>query len=64
MTTKKKEETQETKAEGRFTKSQILSSKKYNDKRDLVNVLLKDERQYSFSEVDTLIDNFMKGKVN
>jgi len=47
-----------------FTKTQLYSSKKYRDRKDLINVLLKNEESYSFSEVDDLIKEFMKGKVN
>lgn len=43
-----------------FTKEQILSSKKYKKRRDLLGVLLEDKKEYSFDEVDKLIDDFMK----
>ena len=46
-----------------FSKEQLVSSKKYRHHRDLVNVLLADDRLYSFEEVDILINKFMKGKV-
>lgn len=46
-----------------FTKTQISLSKKYRDKKDLVNVLLKNNKSYSLDEVDDLIKEFMKGKV-
>lgn len=46
-----------------FTKEQILSSKKYRNRKDLINVLLKDGESYCFTEVDDSIDKFMKGKV-
>lgn len=46
-----------------FSKEQLVSSKKYRHHRDLVNVLLADDRPYSFEEVDILINKFMKGKV-
>lgn len=46
-----------------FTKEQIVSSKKYKDRKDLINVLLKNGQSYSLDEVDDLIENFMKGKV-
>ena len=36
----------------------------YRERRDLLGVLLDKDRRYTFSEVDALIDNFMKGKVN
>lgn len=46
-----------------FTKEQILSSKKYQHRKDVVNVLLKDDQSYTSDEVDKLIDDFMKRKV-
>jgi hypothetical protein len=49
--------------ETKFTKEQLLKSKKYTDRKDIVNVLLKDGQTYSFSEVDALIKKYMKGKV-
>ncbi len=50
------------KSETKFTKENILKSKKYHNRKDLLNVLLED-KEYTFSEVDALIDKFMKGKV-
>lgn len=46
-----------------FSKEQIISSQRYKDNRDIVNVLLNDNEMYSFEEVDSLITKFMKGKV-
>jgi hypothetical protein len=46
-----------------FSKEQIISSKRYSDRKDLVQILLKDNEKYNFSEVDSLINEFMKGKV-
>lgn len=43
-----------------FTKQQILAAKKYNDKRDLLTVLLADDRSYALIEVDKLIDEFLR----
>lgn len=48
--------------EALYTKEQILSSKKYSRRKDVLNVVLKDNRQYTLKEVDGLIDNFMKIK--
>lgn len=45
-----------------FTKEQILSSQKYKHRKDVVNVVLKDEK-YTLDEVDTLIEKFMKKEV-
>jgi hypothetical protein len=56
----KKEETTQVSA---FSKEQIISSKRYKDNRDIVKVLLNDNEMYSFEEVDSLINKFMKGKV-
>lgn len=61
---KKKDETEVKLEKVTFSKNQILSSKKYRDRKDLINVLLSDDNSYSLDEVDDLIDKFMKGKVN
>ena len=49
--------------DNKYSKQQILKSKKYSDKQDLINALLKDDTQYSITEVDELINDFMKGAV-
>ena len=49
--------------DNKYSKQQILKSKKYSDKQDLINAMLKDDTQYSITEVDELINNFMKGVV-
>lgn len=46
-----------------FTKNQLILSKKYGDRKDLLNVILEDNKSYSIKEVNKLIDNFMKAKV-
>lgn len=46
-----------------YSKKQIIKSKKYENNRDLVNALLKDDKNYSLVEVDKMIDSFMKGAV-
>lgn len=61
MVTKKEKEKV---IEATFTKEQLLESKRYKDRKDLINVLLKNEQTYSFKEVDDLIEKYMKGKVN
>ena len=43
-----------------FSKEQLLGAKKYTDRRDLLNVLLIDDKQYTIAEVDVAINNFMK----
>lgn len=49
---------------GTFTKEQILSSKRYRDKRDAINVILDEKKSYSLAEVDKLFEKFMKDEVN
>ncbi|WP_352524795.1 hypothetical protein [Heyndrickxia oleronia] len=46
-----------------FSKQQILSSANYRERRDLLNVLLEDDKSYSLKNVNQLIDSFMKRKV-
>lgn len=48
----------------KFDKTQILNSKKYIDKRDILNSILDENNLYSLKEVDKLIEKFMKMKVN
>lgn len=46
--------------ESKFSKEQLLKSKKYANRKDLLGVLLDDKKEYSFTEVDAAIDKFMK----
>ena len=45
----------------KFTKEQIVNSKKYINRKDLLNAILKENELYSFLEVEEIINNFMKG---
>lgn len=47
-----------------FTKDQLTTSKRYAARRDLVNTLLEDGKQYTLAEVEEKIEAFRKGKVN
>lgn len=47
-----------------FQKESILASAKYANRRDALSVLLEDNKDYTLEEVDTILENFMKGKVN
>ena len=46
-----------------FSKEQIVNSKKYANRRDLLGALLENGKKYTFEQVDAIIDKFMKGKV-
>lgn len=47
----------------RFSKEKVLSMAQYAKRRDLLSVLLTDEKTYTKSEVEQMIEKFMKGKV-
>lgn len=55
--------TKETATEIRYSKEQFVSSKKYADSKYALMALLEDGKAYTEAEVNTLLDNFMKGKV-
>lgn len=47
----------------RFTKRQLVCSERYCNQSDLLCALLEDEKQYTLSEADEIMNRFMKGKV-
>jgi predicted RNA methylase len=47
----------------KFPKEQLLTAKKYSNRKDVLGVVLEDGKEYSFEEADSLIADFMKGKV-
>ncbi len=49
--------------EKKYNKNQLLNSKKYQDKRDILNVILENDKSYSFKEVDILIFDFFEKRV-
>lgn len=49
--------------DNKYSKQKILKSKKYSDKHDLINALLEDNGHYTLSQVDEIINDFMKGEV-
>ncbi|MBQ8765405.1 MAG: hypothetical protein IJZ16_01240 [Clostridia bacterium] len=59
-----KKQTAEIEQNVAYTKEQILSSRKYENRRDILGVLLRNDENYTFEKVDSLLDKFMKGKVN
>ena len=46
-----------------FSKQAFLSSKSYKSHRDLLETVLEKGNSYTTSEVNKLIDNYLKGKV-
>jgi hypothetical protein len=47
-----------------FTKEQILASKRYSNRRDVLSSILSDNYVGTLEKVDSLLKKFMKGKVN
>ncbi|MCH7321782.1 hypothetical protein LZ480_07730 [Solibacillus sp. MA9] len=48
----------------KFTKSQLVTSRKYIHRRDALNALLKDSEQYTFAQVDKILKQFDEGVKN
>ena len=46
-----------------YTKAQLLASKKYANRQDILNALLDDGKTYTTDQVDALIEKYMKGQV-
>lgn len=65
MKTSKKETKKEIKkvAEEKYTKEQIVNSKTFINNRDLLNAVLEN-KSYSKKEINEIIKNYKKGKVN
>lgn len=52
-----------TKKENRFLKEQLTGSERFRDRKDVLNALLEEDREYTISEAEQLIEKYMKGKV-
>lgn len=50
--------------EVRFTKEQLIESKTYANVRPLMRALLKDGETYTKAEANTLLNDYLKRKVN
>ena len=46
-----------------FTKAQLLRAKKYDNRKDLLMALLREDEQYTFAQAEKLMQNFLKGTV-
>lgn len=46
-----------------FSKEQLLGSKRFSGRKDIINALLDPDKQYTVEAAETLIENYMKGKV-
>lgn len=60
---KKEEIEQIEKEEQIYSKKQLVSSKRYASNKDLLQVLLKDDYDYTLKEVENKINEFKKRRV-
>ena len=49
--------------ENKFAKEQLLCSKRFRERQDIVDALLTDGEQYTIKTVEQKIENYMKGRV-
>lgn len=47
----------------RYTKPQLIGADRYRNKRDILSVVLEDDKEYSFDEAEEAVNRFLKGKV-
>ncbi len=47
----------------KYSKEQILNSKKWRDHKDLANALFDENKLYSAEEIQKTFDGYLKGKV-
>lgn len=59
----KKENVENKSEETKFVKSQIVSSDKYKNRADLLNVLLEDDKEYTLSEIEKKLEDFLSREV-
>ena len=52
-----------TKKKPKFSKDVLLNSKRFKDKKDLVSAVLKDGVEYTISDAERTIRDYLKGKV-
>ena len=54
---------EKTESKAGFTKEQLYNSKRYEAHKDLIGILLEDDREYTFEEADNKINEFLKKEV-
>lgn len=47
-----------------FSREQILESRLFQDRRDLLGAILEEGTSYTIAQVESQIEAFLKGKVN
>ncbi len=59
----KTEEKNLKKTKNLFSKEQLLASERFQDRKDLLNVLLSADKQYTVEEVEQKMEQYEKGEV-
>lgn len=49
--------------ESRYSKAELKESEKFGNKTDLIEALLKDDKEYTVGEAEEILDRFLKGRV-
>lgn len=58
--TSETKEAQTVETESKFSKEQILASARYSNRRDILNALLTDGKEYTIAEVEKIMDGWFK----
>lgn len=53
----------EAKVEAKFSKAQLIRSKRFQHRRDILEAVLNDDKRYSVKETEAAIEKFMGRKV-
>ena len=51
------------KNEHSFSKTQLLSSRRFRSRRDIISALLDEDKKYAVKTAEQMIEDYMKGKV-
>ena len=61
--TKENKEKEADVIEIKFSKSQLVESKRFSGQKDLLNTILEDGKEYTLEEVVSKVEKYLKGKV-
>lgn len=50
-------------AEEKFTKIQLVKSKRFEDRRDILSALLDNDTEYTIAQAEDVINKYLKGRV-
>lgn len=50
-------------AEGKFTKTQLVKSKRFENHRDILSALLDGDEEYTITQAEAVINKYLKGRV-